>query len=247
MEPLVRDSDPPRRTVPAAAPIRGAAAPRLQPLVDVASAGGPPLPADRRHDVVALSQPHRPVREPDHLAAAARRPGLHRRVRGDPRRLRPLHGQRRRPLVPSLPRQPAQRADRVLLCRVRVPRVARHLLGRPRRAGRRPHEERQRHGPAARRRGPPLPQGLLPPDDRRRRPPAARLPRLRPQIASRAARARPDRRPALRPGGVPGAHGPRRGLAGPGGPRPGPLPRHRQLPQRGGGPAHHPHPLRPRP
>ena len=38
--------------------------------------------------------------------------------------------------------------DRLLLRRVRLPRVAGHLLGRPGRARRRPHEERQRHGAA---------------------------------------------------------------------------------------------------
>ena len=70
-----------------------------------------------------------------------------------------------------------------------------HLLGRPRRPRRRPHEVGQRHGPAVRRRRAALPQGLLPPVDRRRRPPGARLPRLRPDAP--AARAGPGReRPA---------------------------------------------------
>ena len=77
------------------------------------------------------------------------------------------------------PRRRARRPDRLLLRRVRLPRVARHLLRRPRRPRGRPHEGRLGHGPAARRRRAHVPQGLLPPDDRRRRPPGARLPRLR--------------------------------------------------------------------
>ena len=86
--------------------------------------------------------------------------------------------------------------DRLLLRRVRLPRVARHLLGRPRRPRRRPHEDGQRHGPAVRRRRPPVPPGLLPPDDRRRRPPGARLPRLRPDRLPVAAGPGPRRRAA---------------------------------------------------
>ena len=73
----------------------------------------------------------------------------------------------------------ARRPDRLLLRRVRLPRVARDLLRRPRRPRRRPHEDRLGHGPAARRRRPDVPQRLLPPDDRRGRPPGARLPGLR--------------------------------------------------------------------
>ena len=84
--------------------------------------------------------------------------------------------------------------DRLLLRRVRVPRVARDLLGRSRRPGRRPPEVGQRHGPPVRRRRAALPEGLLPPDDRRRRPPGARLPRLRPQPPAAAPGGRPRRR-----------------------------------------------------
>ena len=42
--------------------------------------------------------------------------------------------------------------DRLLLRRVRLPREPRHLLRRPGRPGRRPHQVRQRHGHAVRRR-----------------------------------------------------------------------------------------------
>ena len=146
------------------------------------------------------------------------------------------------------PRRQARRPDRLLLRRVRHPRVARHLLGRPRRPRRRPHEVGQRHGPAVRRRRAALPQGLLPPVDRRRRPPGAQLPRLRPDAACRSPRVQDDERPAAdrhrraaraRPVG--------RGLAGPGRPRAGPAARHRRRGERGRGPADHPHPVRPRP
>ncbi len=93
-------------------------------------------------------------------------------------------------------RRPARRPHRLLLCRIRLPRVARDLLGRPRHPRRRPHEVGQRHGPAVPRRRPALPQGLLPPVDRRRRPPGAQLPRLRPEPA--AAGPRPGRATACR-------------------------------------------------
>ena len=108
----------------------------------------------------------------------------------DPARVRPVHGERRGPLVPAAVRREARRPARLLLRRVRLPRVAGHLLGRPRRPRRRPHEGRLRHGHPAHRRRPAVPEGLLPPDDRRRRPPGARLPRLRP-VAPAAAAASP--------------------------------------------------------
>ena len=81
----------------------------------------------------------------------------------------------------------------------------RHLLRRPRRPRRRPHEDGLGHGAAADRRRADVPQGLLPPDDRRGRAPGARLPRLRARAPADPARARPARRaahgqrPAARP------------------------------------------------
>ena len=137
--------------------------------------------------------------------------------------------------------------DRLLLRRVRLPRVAGHLLRRPRRPRGRPHEDGLGHGAAAGRRGAHVPPGLLPPDDRRRRPPGARLPGLRARAPADPARARPPRRaahgqrPAARPRPVRGR------LAGPGGPRAGPAARHGRPRQRRLGPADHAHPLRPRP
>ena len=130
------------------------------------------------------------------------------------------------PLVPAPLRRRADRADRLLLRRVRLPRVARHLLGRPRRARRRPHEVGQRHGPAGDRRRAAVSQGLLPPDDRRRRPPGARLPRLRPDPP--AARPRPGRVGAAADGHRRAARTRpvRRGLGRPGRPGPGPPARH---------------------
>ena len=83
--------------------------------------------------------------------------------------------------------------DRLLLRRVRLPRVAGDLLGRPRGARGRPHEDGVGHGAAAGRRRPDVPARVLPPDDRRGRPPGARLPRLRAGAAADPARARPPR------------------------------------------------------
>ena len=143
--------------------------------------------------------------------------------------------------------RPAGRPDRVLLRRVRPPRVARDLLRRPGRPRRRPHEERQRHGPPVRGRGAALPQGLLPAVDRRGRAPGARLPRLRPRPPPGAPGPRPDGRPPLRPRGAARPHRPRRRLDAPGGPCAGSPARHRPRAQRRARPADHPHPLRPRP
>ena len=76
------------------------------------------------------------------------------------------------------------------------PRVARRVLGRPRRPRGRPLQGGQRPRRAAGRCRPPLPLGLLPPDGRRRRLPAAHLSRT---TTSRACRCCRWRRPA---GGV---------------------------------------------
>ena len=68
---------------------------------------------------------------------------------------------------------------RVLLRRVRHPRERAGLLRRPRRARRRPPEERQRPRHPARRRQPHVPRGVLPPVPQRRRLAAGALPRER--------------------------------------------------------------------
>ena len=76
-------------------------------------------------------------------SSAPRRLRLHGRVPRRHHRVRPLHGQRRGPLVPPPARRRAEGPDRLLLCRVRPPRIAGHLLRRPGRARRRPHEGRR--------------------------------------------------------------------------------------------------------
>ena len=139
--------------------------------------------------------------------------------------------------------------DRLLLRRVRPPRVARHLLRRPGRARRRPHEDGLGHGAAARRRRPAVPPRLLPPDDRRRRPPGARLPRLRPGPAADPAGPGPRTASRLT---VTRRSCPGRDLsvavwAAQVGPRAGPPARHGHPRERRRGPADHPHPVRPRP
>ena len=137
--------------------------------------------------------------------------------------------------------------DRLLLRGVRPARVARHLLGRPRRARRRPHEDRERHGAAVPRRRPPLSQGLLPPVDRRRRPPGARLPRLRPLAAAARPGPGPERAAADRDRRAARPRTRRGGLAGPGRPGAGAAPRHRPAREPRAGPPDHPHPVRARP
>ena len=99
----------------------------------------------------------------------------------------------------------ARRADRLLLRGIRHPRIARHLLGRPRGACRRPHEIGQRHGAPVRRRRAAVPEGLLPPVDRCRRPPGARLPGLRPEPAAAGAGPGPERAAADREHRAPGS------------------------------------------
>ena len=153
-----------------------------------------PLPPRRRGGLGALPQPDPGPAGHARLVATPRRHRLHGRVRDAARPLRRLHRERRRPLVRAPARRRAERADRLLLRRVRSPRVARHLLRRPGRAGRRSLQDRLRHGAAVRRRRPHLPPRLLPPDHRRRRPPGARLPRLRPCSPAAPARHRRRRR-----------------------------------------------------
>ncbi len=117
-------------------------------------------------------------------------------------------------------------------------------LGRPRR---RPHEVRERHGPAVHRCRAPVSQGLLPPADRCGRPSGAQLPRLRPQPRAVVAGPGPQRPAADRDRRAAGPGPVGRGLDGPGGPGAGPVAGHGCGGERGRGPADHPHPVRPRP
>ena len=125
---------------------------------------------------------HDPVRRarrgaPRAARRARRRPGLHALPRRGARRAPALP--RRRPLVPG-PRRLAAAVGRLLLARVRHRRGAPPVLGRPRRAGRRPPQGVQRPRRAARRHRPLLPPRLLPPVALRRRLAAGALPRPRP-------------------------------------------------------------------
>ena len=213
--------------LPAPTPTRGPAAPRLQPLLGLASPDAGPLQPHRPHGVDPLPEPDPGHQRRDRVVATARRRQVPGRVPRRPGRVRHVHGQRRRPLVPAPLRRRRSSGPIAYFCaEYGFHESLGHLLRWPWRAGRRPHEDRQRHGPAGDRRRAALPQGLLPPDDRCRRPPGARLPGLRPEPA--AARARPGRqRPAAdrdaraaraRPGG--------RGLGRAGRARPGASARH---------------------
>ena len=153
--------------------------------------GARAVPAHRRRILAAL-----PDAGADHPGAAqlvrhARRHRPDGRVQDVARPVRPLRRQRLGPLVPAPARRGFRRPDRLLLRRVRAPRIARHLLRWPRRTRRRPPEGSLRHGPPLRRGRALLPARLLPTDHRCRRPPGARLPRLRPVAA--AGQARRDR------------------------------------------------------
>ncbi len=110
-------------------------------------------------------QPHQ-LRLPPPAGVSARRPHLGR-------------GQCRH--TPSASR-------RLLLCGIRTPRIAAHLLRRPRRPLRRSHQERIRPRHPARRRRPLLRPGLLPPAPRRKGLAARRVSRDRHQPATHAAR-----------------------------------------------------------
>ena len=181
--PCPRPLDPGRELPPATT--AGRASPAcLQPALGVASGDTQPVEPDRPDRLDALPEPDPGHQRADRVVTPARRREVPGRVPRRPGQLRPVHGQRLGPLVPSPLRPGAERADRLLLRRIRLPRIARDLLGRARRAGRRPHEVGQRHGPAGDRRGTALSEGLLPPVDRRRRPPGAQLPRLRPEPAT---------------------------------------------------------------
>ena len=83
--------------------------------------------------------------------------------------------------------------DRLLLRRVRPAREPAHLLRRPGHPGRRSLQDRQRPGPAVRRRRLPLSAGLLPAAHRRRRPPAGDLREARLRRGACAAGARTPR------------------------------------------------------
>ena len=166
------------------------AAPRLQPVLDLASRGQGPVRANQQRHLGPDPQPH-PVLagmvdwsalldNPDFMVEAQR-------VIADFDR---YLAERGRPLVPPPARPSPRGPHRLFLRRVRAPRIARHLLRRPRRPRRRPHEVGQRHGAAPRGRRAAVSQRLLPPDDRCGRPPGASLPRLRPRTSPDHARAR---------------------------------------------------------
>ena len=195
MEPARPRPDAARRPVPDPTPARRPAPARLQPVVDLAPAARGSLFsrldgaawARYRNPIPLLEGPVRWSELLDNPDLLAEYQSILREfdaylANGSDHWFQRQHADR--------PRRP----DRLLLRRVRLPRVARDLLGRARRAGRRPHEVGQRHGPAVRRRRAALPQGLLPPDDRRRRPPGARLPGLRPQPPAAPAGSRRRRR-----------------------------------------------------
>ena len=123
------------------------------------------------------------------LGGRLRRRGVPGRRQPRAGRVPPLHGQRQRLVVPAAdrPDRARFRADRLLLRRVRHPRVDADLLRRPGRPGRRPLQVGVRCGAAVHRRRPPLPPWLLPPADRRRWAPGARPAGPRPLACSRCA------------------------------------------------------------
>ena len=150
-----------------------------------------------------------------------------------------------RPPLPSPCRRNA--SGRLPVRRVRRPRVAAGLLGRPRRARRRSAQGGLRPGAAAGRGRADVPQGLLPPAGRRRRLAARVLGRDRPGAAARGARHR------SRPGPADG-HGPDRrvrrdgaDLARAGRPRAAVPARHRLRRERAARPLDHRPPVRRRP
>ena len=236
-----------RRILPPAAQAGRPPHPRLQHVVELASGGPDPVLPHRRRRLGALPQPDPGAVRARRLGAAPRQHRVHGRLPGHPRRVPVVHVQRRGPLVPAPPREGARGPDRLLLRRVRPARVPRHLLRRPRRPRRRPHEDGLGHGAAADRRRADVPQGLLPPDHRRGRAPGARLPRLRARAPADPARPRPARRaahgqrPVARPRPVRGR------LGRPGRPGARAAARHRRPRQRRLRPPDHPHPVRPRP
>ena len=196
----------------------------------------------------ALPHPDPRALGPRRLGPAALQPGVHGRVRGDPARVRRLHGERRGLLVPPRPRRRAASGPIAYFCAeygfheslgiysgglgvlagdhmktacdMALPFVGVGLLYRKR---------------------------LLPPDDRRRRPPGARLPELRPLAAAGPAGDRPAGEPLTRQRGAARPRPERRRLVRPGRPRAGPAARHRPPRERRLRPADHPHPVRPGP
>ena len=178
-------------------PLAAARAPRLQlPLV----LGRPTGPS-----VFRAIDPDRWERvrgEPGAAAAGGRRRAARRAPRSDAdaaRARRRARGARRAPTSRAPPRDGlghARAPDRVLLRRVRRPRLAPDLLRRPRRARRRHPQGGLRPRAAARRRRPAVPPRLLPPAHRRRRLAARVLGRHRPRPPARRARHRRRRRAA---------------------------------------------------
>ena len=231
----------------AAAQAGGPFAALVQPLLDLASRDPRPVRAHRPAALGRLPQHGRCPEGLARLVGAARRHGLHGALHDHPGALRHLHGQRAGALVRPPSRQRAARTRGLLLRRVRAPRVAAHLLGRPGRPGRRSPDRGLRHGPAAGRRGALLPTRLLPPEHRRGRPPGARLrARWTPERLPLRRVVGPPRRAAPGAGRAAGPHRPRGRLAGPGRSRAAAPAGHGRARERRLGPAHHPHPVRPR-
>jgi hypothetical protein len=158
-----------------------------------------------------------------------------------------LHGRRQGALVQPRVRRRAQGPIAYFCAEYGFHESARHLLRRPGRPGRRPHQDGQRHGPAVRRRGLLYKHGYF---------------RQTIDADGHQEHAYPDydltRLPILRVvgSGRRSAHGPpraaradarRRGVVRPGRSRPGAPARHGHPRQRRVGPADHPHPVRPRP
>ena len=129
--PRLRPVDPGGQLSPAT-PTRRPPPPRLQPPMGLGSADPEPVEPHRPDGLEPLPQPDPGHQRPDGVVPPPRRREVPGRVPRRPGRVRPLHGRRLRPLVPPQARRQARRPDRLLLRRVRHPRVARHLLGRPR-------------------------------------------------------------------------------------------------------------------
>ena len=181
-----RNTDPAPGRSDASPSARRAGATRLQPLLDVASAGARALQANRRPVVAALPESRAAAPDDAGLVAHARRRRPDGRVQDAARSVRQLHGERVGPLVRPRARPGARWPGRLLLRRVRAQRVDGHLLrgfGRPRR---RPPEGCFGHGHPVRRGRPFLSTRLLPTDHRCRWTPGARLPGLRPTATAAA-------------------------------------------------------------
>ncbi len=197
-----------------------------------------PGPAPRAAPRRRLPRPHGPRRTGlrqlpgrRHLVSGA---SGERRVASGERR-----GLRRRSLAPR-----GGFPHRLLQRRVRPARERAGLLRRPRRAERRSPQERQRPRPAAGRRRPDVPRGLLPPVPHRGRLAAGALPRERLLQPAAHPGGHERRRAAAGRRAVPRPRGAGARLAHPGRPHPALPARHEHPAELAGGPHHHGPPLR---